>query len=1087
MSVATFLNQIGAQLKTGQATEHSYRPALAQLFTSLLPGTQVINEPKHKKYGAPDFVIQRGTAPIGHVEAKDIDINLEQIITDSERSQPKTDNGKQLKRYRAALPNLLYTNGLDWHWFVDGQPRLLLPICIGSWNPKTRQLKESITANNDLTLLLQQFAAQDARTVTTPQDLAERLAQVARWLDDVINQIFATEGVTGSLHRQLTAFRDTLLPNLTPAEFADMYAQTLVYGLFAARIAQPDDQHFSRLTAWNLIPKTNPFLRRMFQEVTAEDLDPNVAWLVDDCARLLAHTDMSAVMADFGKATQQQDPVVHFYETFLQAYDPKLREMRGVYYTPEPVVSYLVRSVDALLRTRFNKPLGLADEHTIVLDPATGTGTFLHAVVQQIHADLADQGLAGMWNQYVPQSLLPRLFGFELLMAPYTVAHLKIGLLLSELGYTFAGKERLRVFLTNTIADLPNQQIPFAFAQIIAEEGRQANRVKQNEPVMVVIGNPPYSGHSANKGAWIENLLKGEFEGRRVANYYEVDGGPLGERNPKWLQDDYVKFIRFGQWRINRTGEGILAFITNNGYLDNPTFRGMRQSLLREFDTIYILNLHGNSKKKERAPGGGADENVFDIQQGVSIALLVKGGRQLPQDAGDRNDATVYYADVWGKRAIKYAALDAQDVESTHWQSLTPSSPSYLFVPQNVDLLDEYEQGWRASDAFPMNRIGMNSHRDDFVINFDKPSLQQRIEQFIEERTSDEMISQLFGLTSTNDFNIKTARDQVRHRTDWHKQIIKCLYRPFDERYLFYDEAVIDRPRHELNSHMFKTNLSFATTRQTREPFGVLATNYVCGQHKIVATYDGSSIFPLYLYPPTEGKMRRQASLLDAETGTGPDGRRPNLSAAFIDDVSAKLGLAFVPDGQGDLQQTWGPEDIFHYAYAIFHSPTYRARYAEFLKIDFPRLPFTADRALFAALVTKGAQLVDLHLLRSPGSGGVGGAGGATVLTSPGKQGVSYPKMGTNVIEKIKYMPPLDQAPGYVTINDTQRFVGIEPETWAMQIGGYQPLEKWLKDRKGRALATEDVQHYLRMIISLRETRRIMTEIDALIPMWPIS
>ncbi len=1090
MSVTTFLSQVEKLLKTGDATEHSYRLALGQLFDAVLAPSQAINEPKHKKYGAPDFIIQHDSSPIGHVEAKDVGTDLAHAIADSGKATPSTSNGKQLQRYRAALPNLLYTDGLEWHWFVDGQPRLMLPICVGAWNKTSKQLKISTTAVSDLTTLLQQFAAHNALTVTTPLDLAQRLARIARWLDEVINQIFATEKVTGSLHRQLTAFRDTLLPNLGPAEFADMYAQTLVYGLFAARVAHPKERLFSRLTAWNLIPKTNPFLRRMFHEVTAEDLDPRIAWLVDDCARLLGHTEMSAVMAHFGKATKQEDPVVHFYETFLHAYDPKLRETRGVYYTPEPVVSYLVRSVDSLLRTRFNRPLGLADEQTIVLDPATGTGTFLHRVVQQIHANLADQGLAGLWDQYVQQNLLPRIFGFELLVAPYTVAHLKLGLLLGELGYRFGGEERLGVYLTNTIADLPAQQAAFAFAQVIAEEGRQANRVKQSEPVMVVIGNPPYSGQSANKGEWVEKLLKGEFEGRPVTSYYEVDGKPLGERNPKWLQDDYVKFIRFGQWRINRTGEGILAFITNNGYLDNPTFRGMRQSVLREFDKIYILNLHGSSKKKERAPDGGPDENVFDIQQGVAIALFIKGGRAATPAT---KDAVVSYADLWGRREDKYAALNALDVDTTQWQQLKPTSPFYLFVPQNVEDQAEYDQGWKITEAMLVQSVGIATARDRLTIHWSKQDISETIRRFSSLPPEEARAEFNLG-PDARDWKVALAQADLRDHSITGGKVAAILYRPFDVRFTYYtgrSRGFLCMPRPDVMRHIQSgENIALVTSRMTKgETFhhAQVTTNIVeviCMSPK---TSNNGFVFPLYLDPPVGSVQHNQASLLDTNVGIGSRDRRPNLSPAFISDLEQRLSMQFVPDGKGDLQATFGPEDIFHYAYALLHSPTYRSRYAEFLKIDFPRLPLTSNRELFAALAAKGAELVDLHLLRLPGSGGVGGAGGATILISPGKQGVAYPFPGTNVVEKIQYEAPLDASHGYVSINATQRFLGVDPQTWEMQIGGYQPLEKWLKDRKGRKLETGDVQHYLRMIIALRETRRIMAEIDAIIPAWPLA
>ena len=637
MSIITFLSEVEATLKSNIATEHSYRAALQHLFDSVLAPAKATNEPKHKAYGAPDFVIQRGSAPIGHAEAKDIGVVLDLVIADSEREKPRTDNGKQLRRYRAALPNLLYTDGLEWYWFVGGEPRLQVPLRVATWDKAKKKLVVSVMAQTGLTDLLAKFGAQQSATVGRPDDLARRLAQIARWLHDVIVEVFTSQGAHGELHGQYEAFKKTLLPTLTPNEFADMYAQTIVYGLFAARVAAPGRVSFSRADAAAAIPKTNPFLRKLFQEIAGYDLDDRIAWLVDDCAHLLERIDMAAVLQDFGKATRREDPVVHFYETFLAAYDPKLRESRGVYYTPEPVVSFIVRSVDILLRTRFAKPMGLADDKMIILDPATGTATLLHTVIQQIHATLQDQGMVGLWNQYVPQKLLPRVFGFELLMSPYTVAHLKLGQLLGQLGYNFASNERLGVYLTNALEDAPGPQQTLPFAQYIAEEGRAANEVKHGKLVMVVLGNPPYSGHSANTGAWITGLIKGHAtNGTKVAGYYEVDGQPLGERNSKWLQDDYVKFIRFAQWRIHETGEGVLAFISNNGYLDNPTFRGMRQSLMQEFDTIYILNLHGNANKKERAPDGGPDENVFDLAPSPCAERGLGG-----------EVATVYYADLW--------------------------------------------------------------------------------------------------------------------------------------------------------------------------------------------------------------------------------------------------------------------------------------------------------------------------------------------------------------------------------------------------------------------------------------------------------
>jgi predicted helicase len=394
---------------------------------------------------------------------------------------------------------------------------------------------------------------------------------------------------------------------------------------------------------------------------------------------------MEAVLKNFGKHSGKEDPVVHFYETFLKAYDPKVREMRGVYYTPEPVVSYIVRSIDHLLKTRFNKPQGLADDNTLILDPATGTATFLYMVINEIYQANTGKGQQGLWDNYVAEKLLPRIFGFELLMAPYAVAHLKLGLLLQETGYEFQSDQRLGIYLTNTL-DEAIKHSETLFAKWISEEANAAAEIKKDKPIMVVLGNPPYSGHSANKGEWARQL---------VERYKTVDGKPLGEKNSKWLQDDYVKFLAFGQWRIERTGQGILGFITNHSYLDNPTFRGMRQSLMNTFTDIYILNLHGNSKKKEVAPDGGKDENVFDIQQGVAICLLVK-------EPDKTEPARVHYADYWGLREGKYQALVEADISVTEWEELKPDSPYYFLIKRDETDLAEYMKGWKLTDVFPI-------------------------------------------------------------------------------------------------------------------------------------------------------------------------------------------------------------------------------------------------------------------------------------------------------------------------------------------------------------------------------------------------
>ena len=601
-AIQQYLSAVEANLKGGDATEHSYRPAFKQLLDQIT-ALEAINEPKQSKCGAPDFVLKENLLPVGHVECKDVGIDLN-----------KAEHSAQLKRYLPALSNLILTDYLEFRWFVDGKKQLTLTIA--DWNGST--LIANKAGVGQLVTLLKQFAETRTATIRTAKQLAIMLAGKARLLDGLVQQSFQGESDKGELHEQLASIRALLVPDMEEEAFADMYAQTVAYGLFAARIFDPTPESFSRFEAETLLPPTNPLLRAFFKHLGSYELeqDAGVVWCIDEMCHLFLHVDIHKVLEDFSRKKGFEDPIVHFYETFLAEYDAKLKKSRGVYYTPEPVVSFIVRSVDQILKDRFNKPAGLADKSVYVLDPATGTATFLRAVIEVVHRYFVDKGQEGMWNAYVPEYVLKRIFGFELLMAPYAVAHLKLGEQLKATGYRFESGERLGVYLTNTLEEAAKKsETLLGLAKLISDESDQASHIKRDEPIMVVLGNPPYAGHSSNVGKWISNQMQ---------DYYQMDGKPLGEKNPKWLQDDYVKFIRFAQWRVEQTGHGIVAMITNHGYLDNPTFRGMRQSLMNTFDEIYVLDLHGNSKKKERAPDGSEDKNVFDIQQGVAICLLVK-------------------------------------------------------------------------------------------------------------------------------------------------------------------------------------------------------------------------------------------------------------------------------------------------------------------------------------------------------------------------------------------------------------------------------------------------------------------------------
>ncbi len=1058
---ATYLDEIKKNLAHGDATEHTHRPALKKLLESVGQGIIATNEPTRILCGAPDFILTKSKVPLGHVETKDVGENL----TAMEKGKPPS--GEQFGRYRDGLPNWILTDYLEFRWYVSGEPRLTVRLAELDAKGKLQPIPNG---EAELENLLKAFLAQKAKTIGTAKDLAGRMAGMTRIIRDLIIKTFEHEVEKGFLHKWIAAFRETLIPDLEEKQFADMFAQTLAYGLFAARVHTPVNKAFSReMAAYNL-PKTNPFLRKLFSEIAGVDMPETIDWAVDDLVELLNHADMAAVLKDFGKGKGKSDPVVHFYETFLAAYDPKMREVRGVFYTPEPAVSYLVRSVDHLLKTRFQRPKGLADENTLILDPATGTATFIYFIVDQIYQKFARQ--KGAWDGYVEKHLLNRIFGFELLIAPYAIAHLKLGMQLQQMGYKFGSDQRLGIYLTNTLEEAAKKSEQLITGWI-ADEANAAANIKRDQPIMVLVGNPPYSGHSANR-SWVKvRVTKGQqyvadfgleqgrvteikkkaaadgvvevptFIGHLIQDYYVVDGVWLGERNPKWLQNDYVKFIRFAQWRIDQTGEGIVAFITSNSYLDSPTFRGMRQSLMGSFNEIYVYDLHGNANKKERARDGGEDKNVFDIAEGVSLLLCVK-------QRDNQTPCQVSHADILGSREAKYTLLDESDVGKTDWAELKPVSPHYFFMPQTIKRRAEYQKLWQITDIMPKNLLGFQTHRDPVAIAFDEATLKKQVTEHLGEEPSE---------------------------ADWKTNCRLCDYRPFDRRFVFLDTSVTDRPRLDIIAHLFKANLALNTVRQTK------ASTW---QHAVVSNRptpavfveikDGSNVFPLYLYDDAEletQKRRGGGTMLMAlfESSPGYSVRRANLNPKFIADLTQRLGLKWLLVDRGDLKKTVGPEDFFHYAYAVFHSPAYRGRYAEFLKIDFPRLPLTSDIKLFRTLATKGAELVALHLMESPKLD--------ELITE-------FPVKGDCKVEKVQYTDN-DQR---VWINARQYFGGVPKAVWEFHVGGYQVCEKWLKDRKGRKLTYEDIQDYQKTVVALSETIRLMAEIDAAIEThdgWPLS
>lgn len=997
-ALKNYISELNKCYATGIAREHAYRPALQSLMIELLPKNYtVVNEPARSECGAPDFIILKGDSPLAFIEAKDLqDTDLD----------GKKEHKEQFERYRASLDHIVFTDYLDFHLYESGEfvDAVRLADIRGD---KIVLNPESI---NKFLELISRLANATPQRINSPVRLAKVMASKARLLAQVIEKALDNDpDGTTELAQQMKVFKELLIHDLNNKTFADIYAQTIAYGLFSARLNDKTPEDFSRMEANTLIPKSNPFLRRIFNDIAGFNIDSRIEWIVDDLVAAFRVTDMEKVMKDFGEATKRNDPMMHFYEDFLSQYDPQTKAQRGVYYTPQPVVDFIVRAVDDILKRDFNLPMGLADSSMIdhevynesysgkrnesktvkkrmhrvqILDPATGTGTFLATAIRQIHANM--EGQWGAWNSYVEQHLLPRLNGFELMMASYTIAHIKLSMVLHETGFTQQSDKRLRVYLTNSLEE-HNADTGTLFSAAISNESNEASYIKRDTPVMVMIGNPPYSGESSNKGKWITELMKA---------YKKEPGGtmPLQERNPKWLNDDYVKFIRLAHDYVERNGEGIIAFINPHGYLDNPTFRGMRWKLLDTFDSIYTIDLHGNSKKKETAPDGSKDENVFDIMQGVSINIFIKTGKKQKGELGK-----VFHADLFGTRNYKYEFLQNATIEGVNFKEILPKESMYFFVPKDFGVQDEYDKGVKVDNLFRVSSVSVVTAKDSVLVDMNQDNLLTKIKQ---EYGSAE----------------KTFIERYN-------------YRPFDDRFVYYDVQKIERPREKTMRYMMHSNIALLTCRQ-------LAGNLWC--HVSVAdgivddcrvsskTKERGYVFPLYLYSE-DGEIRV-----------------PNLDKGIWGKINAAVG------------EETTPEALFDYIYAVLHSPVYRAKYKEFLKIDFPRIPYPTSAAEYHRLSSIGSQLRKLHLMEDV----------------PATKHAQFNTAGSNVIDKPEYKG------GSVWINKEQCFEDVPETAWNFYIGGYQPAQKWLKDRKGRTLTFDDIAHYRKIIAVLLETDRLMKEID---------
>jgi len=1059
MNIQNYIDNLNQRFKLGNATEHTFRGDLQQLLETILPDIRATNEPKRQSCGAPDYILTKKDIPIGFIEAKDIgDKDLE--------GKKKSGNKEQFDRYKASLSNLIFTDYIDFHVYQDGE--FITKIAIAEViDNEIKPISENF---EKFTNLIKDFAVHIGQNIKSSKRLAEMMAGKARLLSDVIEQALTSDEThqeDSTLKEQMIAFKDILIHDITPKGFADVYAQTIAYGMFAARLHDPTLDTFSRQEAAELIPKSNPFLRKLFGYIAGPDIDDRIKWIVENLSEIFLACNVEDILKNYGKSTKMEDPIIHFYETFLAEYDPKLRKSRGVWYTPAPVVNFIVRAVDNILKTEFDLPQGLADTsktkvtvdtqipdkrydsgyrpvekevHKVqILDPATGTGTFLAEVIKHVHKKF--KGQTGIWSSYAENNLIPRLNGFELLMASYAMAHLQIDLLLKETGFKPTNNQRTKIYLTNSLEEY-HPDTGTLFANWLSSEANEANHIKRDAPIMCIIGNPPYAVSSSNKGDWIMDLMR---------DYKKEPGGKekLKERNPKVINDDYVKFIRYGQHYIEKNGFGVLAFINPHGFLDNPTFRGMRWNLINSFDKIYTLDLHGNSKKKETAPDGSIDQNVFDIQQGVSINILVKTGKKKVNELGK-----VFQYDLFGKREFKYDFLNNNSLQTIEYKKLPNIAPNYFMVPKDFEGKKIYDNGINLNELFEINSGGVKTHRDDFIIDIKLKELENRLVDF-------------FDIQKPNEHILSNSRLKVDHiwldakrKGTYKKDKIQCItYRPFDNRFIYYDLNLIDRAREKVMNHLIPDNIGLIFSRQaTDENWTAIQLTKNMVDNRFHFSYKGIPVqAPLYLYP----EENNQTSIKQTTE------RTPNLNLDIINEIVKELKLTFTNEKE-TTKNTFAPIDILDYIYAVLHSPTYRDKYKEFLKIDFPRVPYPKDDNTFWQLVKLGSEIRQLHLLENPkvdeSITNYTGEGDNTITRKLTKNDIGYEATSTTH--------------GKVWINDTQYFDNVPLLAWEFYIGGYQPAQKWLKDRRGRVLDFEDIFHYNKIIVSLTETERLMKEID---------
>lgn len=963
--------------------------------------------------GQPDIFVKDGPRLIGFVETKAPDAQLSRLL--------KTT--KQLKSYAESLPNWVLT---DYYVFIFIQNGVVgSPI-------------DARTHPDELRERFGQFFDSAPRNIRSASRLAEEMARRSRLLKSGLLGALKAEHPGGQLKITLEFYRKHLMDDLSDDGFADTFAQTAVYGMFLgwlrwseARSAAADEENdngdgatFTRRRAVAEIPDSVPFLRSSLRLLTSDEiLPPAVLRLLDDLAALFDNTVAAPIAAEIAAigVSQRHDPMLYFYEKFLEKYDAGERQKRGVYYTPAELVSYIVTATQALLQTQFGHEDGLADPNVIVLDPAVGTGTFLIGAAAKALSVVEPQGSAAT-KRLIREHLLPDFYGFELLPAPYAVAHLKIGSFYGQHKYKLSKTDRARVYLSNTLhkdEHATGELQPLPIFSAITDEAMAAAKVKHQVPVLVVLGNPPYERTSHNSNKWADQLQQA---------FYRIDGVEIKDKNPAPLKDDYLRFIRWSVWKLleqgDGTGGGILAFVTNRAFIERVLHRGVRKFLLDRFDEIYVYDLHGDQREWYR---GRVDEKVFkEVQAGIAVTVMVK--RPGLREAGL---AHVRYREAWGTREDKLGEIAAATLTDAAWTDVTPESPYWLLVPS--DSQAAYKNWPSVKQLFPLNVSGVQTHRDQLVVADTEAALRKRLEQFANPNVPDSYWEQQDVKTTKSGWDLKKARALLK--AEGPRQVRRWTFRGLERRWVAFDERLIDRTRTNVSPHLLAddTNiaLAFGNGSLTDGPYAVVSRGPMPAAVLSHRTIGAAYMAPLWLH---------------GSLSTTPD-------------ANVAPGLLGALQGQG-IEVT--PEGLLHYVYAVLNSPWFRQTYADGLRRGFAHIPFARDSQVFADLQRLGGQLVSLHLFEhqdirkhSPRMDGDDTA----VLTAP------------------KFSAETQT----LHLSDTLTATSVTPEMWDYQQGSYRVLRDYLDERQGRALDSGEFDDFRSLVAVVKLTLERLPAIDALV------